>query len=55
MPLLDTPPLHPPNRRPQYPTDNYSFSLEHHTHPGDWLDLTSRTHPCYDPKKVRLR
>ncbi|GFR49988.1 hypothetical protein Agub_g12134 [Astrephomene gubernaculifera] len=34
-----------------YGQDNYSMSLQHPEHPGDWLDHTSRTHPCFDPKK----
>lgn len=32
--------------------DNYSKPITHAYHPGDWLDHTSRAHPCFDPKKV---
>ncbi len=32
--------------------DNYSKPITHAYHPGNWLDHTSRAHPCFDPKKV---
>ncbi|KAG2432501.1 hypothetical protein HXX76_008846 [Chlamydomonas incerta] len=34
-----------------YGQDNYSLPLHHASHPGDWRDHTSLTHPCFDPKK----
>ncbi|GIL48810.1 hypothetical protein Vafri_5227 [Volvox africanus] len=35
----------------QYHADNYGSGISHRDHDGEWLDLTSRTHACFDPKK----
>ncbi|KAG2488200.1 hypothetical protein HYH03_013194 [Edaphochlamys debaryana] len=40
---------HMPNT--QYHADYYSHSIWHKEHPGEWLDQTSKAHPCFDPKK----
>lgn len=42
---------HMPNT--QYHADNYASSIIHDDHDGEWLDHSSRTHPCFDPKKVK--
>ncbi|GIL69673.1 hypothetical protein Vretifemale_506 [Volvox reticuliferus] len=34
-----------------YSQDNYSLPLHHPLHPGDWLEHTSKAHPCFDPEK----
>ncbi len=35
--------------------DNYALPIHHAEHPGEWLNYTSNTHACFDPKKVGLR
>ncbi|KAG2488211.1 hypothetical protein HYH03_013205 [Edaphochlamys debaryana] len=34
-----------------YGADNYSLPVEHKDQPLNWLDQTSKAHPCFDPKK----
>ena len=33
--------------------DNYSIDRDSPDHPGSFVAISSATHPCYDPKKVR--
>ncbi|GFR49991.1 hypothetical protein Agub_g12137 [Astrephomene gubernaculifera] len=40
---------HLPNS--QYHADYYAAPIKHVEHDGEWLDQTSRAHPCFDPKK----